>query len=223
VNAQHDDDPVVKTEEPSPRALMLLERFTKNRSSFKRVFESEFRTESKDKDASEESIGVKDGGIHWTLKFITNNRTGLIYVRQSQDGADIINYYQGVLTKETAPAEECDTKAWVKEFLFPAMKLTPPGNIESSFGKKNLIQMVKLMAARSCPPKEIQVSVTLFNKTGGTVLSDNIAVKNLGVNLKEFLEARLPKSIKIIEAHEVLDLGKSSTEYPLEAKVTLVY
>lgn len=217
-------DPAAKTVEPSPRALMLLDVFTKNRSSFKRVHESDFRTESKDKDASVESIRVKEGGIYWTLKFVTNNKTGVIYVRQSQDGTDVVNWYQGVLSKETAPAEECDTKAWAKEFDFLSTKKpTPPGNIESSFVMTHWIWLVKQIQSRSCPPKEIQVSVTLFIKTASTVPADNIAVKNLGLNVKEFLEARLPKSIKITEAHEVLDLGKSSSEYVLQAKVILVY
>jgi hypothetical protein len=223
-NGQHDDDPVVITKSPSPKALMLLDMFIKNRASFKGASESAFGTEAKDKDASVESIQVKDGEIYWTLKFVTNNKTGVIYVRQSQDGTGIVNWHQGVLSEKAAPSEECAKKAWVKEFdFFSKMKPTPSGSIESSFEKKDLIQMVKLIEARNCPPKEIQVSVTLFNKIGGTVPSDNIAVKNLGFNFKEFLEARLPKSIKIIEVHEVLDLGETSTEYPLQTKVTLVY
>jgi hypothetical protein len=94
--AKSEDDPTVKTEEPSPRALMLLDMFTKNRSGFRRFSGSEFQREAHDKDASVETIPVKQGGIKWTYKFVTNNKTGAIYVRQSQDETQIVNFYEPV-------------------------------------------------------------------------------------------------------------------------------
>lgn len=218
-NAQQDDDPVVITKNPSPRALMLLDTFIKNRSSFKGSFENDFRTEAKDKDASVESIQVKERGIYWTLKFVVNNKTGVIYVRQSQDETGIVNWHQAVLSDKAAPAQEkskekCATKGNAP-FSIHYEKPPPTGNLESKL-EQFLIMVVKEIKAKSSPPKEIRVCVTLFNVPGES--GGNIEEK-FGVNIKKFLEARLPASIKIIEVHEV----EASTEYYLVTEVTPVY
>ncbi len=97
--AESVDEPAVKTEGPSPRAAMLLDMFTKNRSGFRRFSGSEFQRESNDKDASVETIQTKIGGTNWTYQFVTNNKTGAIYVRQSQDGTEIVNFYEPVTTR----------------------------------------------------------------------------------------------------------------------------
>ncbi|HEX8177255.1 MAG TPA: hypothetical protein VF543_19355 [Pyrinomonadaceae bacterium] len=218
-NAQQDDEPVVITKNPSPRALMLLDMFIKNRSSFKGSFENDFRTEAKDKDASEESIQVKEREIYWTLKFVANNKTGVIYVRQSQDGTATVNWYQGVMSEKAAPAQEkpegkCAQKGNAP-FSIHYKKPLPTGNIESKL-EQFLIMVVNEIKAKSSPPKEIRVCVTLFNVPGES--GGNIEEK-FGVNIKKFMEAQLPASIKITEVHEV----EASTEYYLLTEVTPVY
>jgi hypothetical protein len=105
------NEPAVKTEVPSPRASMLLDMFTKNRSGFRRFSGSEFQRESNDKDASVETIQTKIGGTNWTYQFVTNNKTGAIYVRQSQDETQIVNFYEPIATSG-CEAEKFEIKFW---------------------------------------------------------------------------------------------------------------
>jgi hypothetical protein len=93
---------LLQDEEPSPRALVLLEMFTKNRARFMKFSPSEFELrESEDKDASIESVRVEEGGLYWTYTFVTNSKTGFIYVRQHQDGIQDANYFQSIQAENT--------------------------------------------------------------------------------------------------------------------------
>jgi hypothetical protein len=93
--AKAGDGAALTAEEPSPRALMLFEMFDSNRAKFKKGFSDlEFSRERREKDAKEETLHVKMGAINWTYVFVTNEKSGAMYVRQSQDGTPIVNIYQ---------------------------------------------------------------------------------------------------------------------------------
>lgn len=270
----------VKTEEPSPRALMLLEMFTKNRPRFKKFSSSEYEfRERKDKDASRESIRVKEGEIYWTLEFVTNNKTGFIYVRQSQDETRIVNYFQSIQAekassdaasqkisdkeatsdKEDKPVAKAPPKeAAGNDEKEPPKKTSPSINQQASkenpkaeshykIGKthipggffigvldqtwlpgknhqgnpaqqgdmagnleESLVKFVQRIKASGTLPKELKISVIIYNDSGGPAPGYRYGAENLGFNIKKFLEARLSKSIKITETHGVVDTSKAS-------------
>ena len=100
LQAEAEDDPTVN---PSPRALQLLKELNDAKKDNRNICNfsgSEFIREAGDTDAVTESIRVKNEveedsqvGAMWTYEFVENKRTGHIFVRESQDGTEIVNYY----------------------------------------------------------------------------------------------------------------------------------
>jgi hypothetical protein len=78
--------------------------------------------------------------------------------------------------------------------------------------EKALINFVGRIKNSGYPPKELKVSVTLFNDTGSPAPGFKYAAENAASNMLKFLEARVPKSTKIIETHKVVDRGKSPND-----------
>jgi hypothetical protein len=280
-NGQYDEDTIIKTDEPSPKALMLLEIFTKNKQRFRRYSSSEFQREAKDKDANVETIQGKKGEIKWTYQIVTNKNTDLIYVRESQDGTQIVNYYQGILSEKTSPEAVPQSIPGTSDKLttnvgdkLPVDKV--PNKILSDSGDKDvsddtsppvdekkpkdkptkkkaykigetfipggiyvgafdqtwlpgttfrgtpcqqgdltqeleraLINFAGRIKNSAYAPKELKISVTLFNDTRGPAPGFKYAAENTASNMKKFLEARFAKSIKITATHKVVDPGKS--------------
>jgi hypothetical protein len=95
-NERDPDDPT-KTGEPSPTALELLKFFKDNRAKFAGYTGPQFRSESHDKDAVIETAQEKVGGTYWTYEFLMNKKTGVVYVKQNQNGVQDINYYQSIV------------------------------------------------------------------------------------------------------------------------------
>lgn len=294
-NGQQDEQRKNKTEEPSQKALMLLDRFTKNKQGFRRFSGSEFQREANDKDASVEIIQSKKGEINWTYQFVTTRNTDFVYVRESQDGTEIVNYYQGILSEKTSPDavsqstsstyDKSTTNDDKPEFGKSPAKIPSdsgdkdasddtrppdhekkhkdksakkkdcrigetviPGGIYvgvfdqtwlpgSTFRgipchqgdlsqqlEKALVNFAGRIKNSGCIPKELKISVTLFNDTGGPAPGFKYAAENTGSNMKKFLEARLAKSIKITATHKVVDPGKSpSGKSVAQITVTPVY
>jgi hypothetical protein len=89
-------------DEPSAAALRYLEMFLAGKKTFKRLSGSEFAREYDVQSATRETIQNKQGAISWTYTFVIDVKAAVMYVRESQDGTQIVNHYQGAL----APSED---------------------------------------------------------------------------------------------------------------------
>jgi hypothetical protein len=87
-------------QKPTPPPLTLLKIFSENRGSFSRFTGIEFLRESHARGATNQSLQVKQGGIYWTFTFVINRTTGEFFVRQQQNGTQIVNHYRGQLIDE---------------------------------------------------------------------------------------------------------------------------
>jgi Domain of unknown function (DUF4157) len=97
------------------------------------------------------------------------------------------------------------------------------GDLEPDL-EEALIKFAKRIKASACVPKELKISVTLFNDSGGPAPGYKYAAGNMGYNIKKFLEARLPTSIKVTETHKVVDPGKPPKAIQLHVTtITPVY
>jgi hypothetical protein len=92
-------------QKPTPPPLTLLKIFSENRGSFSRFTGMEFQRESHAKGATSQSLQVKEGGIYWTFTFVINRTTGEFFVRQHQNGTQIVNHYRGRLSDESTPSD----------------------------------------------------------------------------------------------------------------------
>lgn len=280
LQSQPDDDPLAKTKKPTDRASMLLQIFWKGVTntglSFTNSSESDFNTALNDADARVETIQALKHGAYVTYTFITNKKTGFIYVRERQDVNGSAQYYQSgrqvenaasdttsqaKSSKEDKSASEKQTKTAsgsvekkATDEATPSVDEKPPevkskpkstskidkiilpsgwmGGQDQTWlpgtdhhGKplqqgdltrdleNALIKLVKQIKNSASPPKELQISVTLF-RTDLPTPGYKYAAANLGFNIKRFLEARLSKSIKVTETHKFVDNGKTSPSAP---------
>jgi hypothetical protein len=86
-----------------------------------------------------------------------------------------------------------------------------------------LASLAKRITKSDSPPKQLQVSVQLFNDTGTPAIGYGYAAENMARNIRKFLEARIPGSVKVSEVHQVIQGKKPAGPGQQLITITPVY